>query len=143
MGFFQRRADNKAAAAKSSGAREMVAQLAARDLAVGVLVASEDAGMSLVNLRTMLRVVLADAAPRQAIDAGIARAIALDAELLQAFPGHQRGILRRALGAAVVDREELNNYTVELGLEAEVLRRRFGEFVHLSAWERTAITADR
>lgn len=120
---------------------EIVAQLAARDVATGVLTICDEAGQSVGQLREVLRAILADDAPRGAVDACLARAIALDAELVTAFPGKAPELLHYALGAAVLEGgdEDFAEFAGELGLKPHDVRQTLLGLHRLSDSERNAI----
>lgn len=129
------------AEATQTAAHEMIAQLAARDLAIGVLELSDAAGMSLENLRfNFYPAVLADDAPRRAVDAGLARAISLDNELAHLFPDAPRTKVHLALSAARVESEDgLSSYVDDLGVDVQTARMRFLRCTYLSQTERESI----
>jgi hypothetical protein len=139
MGFFKRRPSQRSADNQFTSVSEAIAQLASRDLAIGVLRIADGTGKSLASLRDTLRVILADDAPRVRIDACFARAIDLRAEIVQAFP--VPGAIYRSLEAAVLgETDDFATCATELDLEPTVLRAKLLELHHLSAAERDAIT---
>lgn len=141
MGFFQRRAKRKADDAAGLAARELVAQCAARDLAVAVLIASDEAEMPLKQLPIYFSAVLASNAPRGAVDRGLARAIALDAELRKGFPSVPPKTLHAATIAAMGGGpEDLIDYADDLGMSVEAARATLLECANLTDDERQSIS---
>jgi len=143
VGFFQRRAESRAANVMVNMAQEMAAQLAASDKAAGVLFAVDNAGITVESLRQMFRVTLNAGAPRLAVDNGMNRAELLDAELYRAFPGVSPRALHVALNAAIHPGFDpsLRDCANELGVDADALRRKFLTLGHLSQEERDDISA--